>query len=54
MYIPSRICEKEQRSTKFGTNGSFCCTWEREVPICSTWEHKVPIYLGKMEQWFLL
>ena len=40
--------------TKFGTNGSFCCTWEHEVPICSTWEHKVPIYLGEKEQLVLI
>ena len=34
----------------FLTNGSFCCTWEHEVPFCSTWEHEVPIYVSEKEQ----
>ena len=31
---------KGTKISKFGTNGSFCCTWE----------HEVPIYLGEKEQ----
>ena len=50
LFLRESVIRNKDQLNSAGTNGSFCGTWEHEVPICSSWEHEVPIYLGEKEQ----